>query len=84
MYKTTYRFFLLQDIEKVHTTELGLVRIKKNLGLGDIDVIKYIKELINKPDSKVIRKGKNLFVDIDNITITINMYNYCVITAHKK
>lgn len=84
MYKTTYRYFLLENIDQVHTTELGLVRIKKNLNLGDIDVIDYIKELIRKPDSKVIRKGKNLYVDIENKTITINMYNYCVITAHLK
>lgn len=30
---------LLQNLEKLHTTELGVVRIKQNLGLKTDDVI---------------------------------------------
>ena len=28
---------LIENIGRVHTTEMGVGRIKKNLGLGDID-----------------------------------------------
>ena len=28
------------------------------------------------------KKGKNYYAEIDNIRITINSNNYCVITAH--
>lgn len=84
MYITTHKSMLIRYIDEIHTTELGLERIKKNLSLGDIDIINYIKELIQNPNSKVIMKGKNLYVDIDDINITINSSNFCVITAHKK
>lgn len=30
---------LIENIEKVHTTEMGVDRIRKNLGLGNIDVV---------------------------------------------
>ncbi len=30
---------LIENIDKVHTTEMGVDRIRRNLGLGDIDVV---------------------------------------------
>jgi len=36
---------LLNNLDQLHTTELGVVRIKKNLGLADvIDAVQYCKE----------------------------------------
>ena len=32
---------LIENIEKVHTTKMGVDRIRKNLGLGDIDVVAW-------------------------------------------
>jgi hypothetical protein len=72
---------LLDNIDKIHTTKLGLERIKNNINLDDIE---YIKELILKKESRIIKKGKNYYVEIDNIIITINSYNYCIITAHRR
>lgn len=37
---------LLQNLEKLHTTELGIVRIKRNLGLETDDVISWCKNTI--------------------------------------
>ncbi len=37
---------LLENLEKLHTTELGVVRIKRNLGLETDDVVAWCKNTI--------------------------------------
>ena len=39
---------LLDNISKVHTTEMGIDRIKKNLKLNTNDVVEYIRKLIHQ------------------------------------
>lgn len=46
---------LLDNIDKVHTTEMGVDRIKKNLGLKDIDVVAYCKELVINKDCNIYK-----------------------------
>ncbi|MDO4963481.1 MAG: DUF3781 domain-containing protein [bacterium] len=72
---------LINNIDKVHTTTLGIERIKKNINISN-DVVEYIKNKILNKKSNIYIKGKNYYVEIDNIIITINSYNYCIITAH--
>lgn len=72
---------LLLNIDKIHTTELGIVRIKKNLNI-DCDVVKYCKDKVLDKNNKIYKQGKNWYIEIDNIKITINSYNYSIITAH--
>lgn len=74
---------LLSNINKIHTTELGVERIKRNLGLGTLDVIAWSKEKIRNA-SDIVRKGKNWYVFFDDIVITVNAYSYTLITAHKE
>lgn len=74
---------LLENIEKLHTTTLGIDRIKKNLKI-DCDVVKYCKEKIMNKNTIIYKKGKNIYCEIDNIRITINSYNFSIITAHIK
>lgn len=74
---------VLCNLDKIHTTVLGKKRIQKNLNIQD-DVISYLIKLIQIKESVVYQKGKNYYCSIDSILITINSYNYCVITAHKK
>ena len=70
------------DIEKLHTTPLGIERIKRNLKLKDCDnVVAFCKEQVVQAD-KIIRKGKNWYAYIDNIIITINTHSHTIITAH--
>ena len=46
-YKTTKMTSeLLENLEKLHTTELGVVRINRNLGLKTDDVIGWCKNTI--------------------------------------
>ena len=72
---------LISNVDKIHTTKLGIERIKKNIKV-DNDVISYIKKIILDKKCKIYKRGKNYYCEIDNVIITINSYNFCVITAH--
>lgn len=74
---------LLSNLDKIHTTKMGVDRIKRNLNLSDIDVVEYLKEKVMNKNSIIYKNGKNYYCEIDNIRITINSYSYTIITAHK-
>ena len=74
---------LLVNIDRIHTTEMGIDRIKKNLCLDNVDVVEYLKEKIIDKKSNIYKKGKNWYCEVDNIKITINSFSYTIITAHK-
>ena len=73
---------LLSNIDKVHTTEMGIDRIKRNLKLDTNDVVEYCKNKILNKDCNIYKKVKNWYCEIDHIKITINSYSYTIITAH--
>ena len=75
---------LVRNIEKVHTTELGAVRIKKNLSLDIDDVAEWCKSKIIGVNAIIERKGKNWYVTVDGSVITVNAYSFTIITAHKE
>lgn len=75
---------LTDNIDKVHTTEMGIDRIRKNLSLGDIDVVEWCRSKILDIDAVIIRQGKNWYVRIDGCVITVNASSYTIITAHKE
>lgn len=75
---------LIKKIDRLHTTELGKERIKRNLCINTDDVVKYCKQEICKSECKIIRKGKNYYATVNNIEITINANSYTIITAHIK
>lgn len=75
---------LLKNVDQLHTTKLGVVRIKRNLSLDTNDVIGWCKSKTSSADAVVIRKGKNWYVRVDGCIITINAYSYTVITAHRE
>ena len=74
---------IIENINKIHTTELGKIRIKKNLELETDDVVKWCKNNVKNADN-IIKKGKNWYVYKDDVIITINANSYTIITAHKK
>lgn len=74
---------LILNIDKLRTTEMGIDRIKRNLGI-DCDVVEFCKEKILAPNCKITKQGKNWYAEIDNIVITVNAHSYTIITAHKK
>jgi len=73
---------LLSNIDKVHTTEMGIDRIKNNLKLNTNDVVEFCKNKILDKNCNIYKQGKNWYCEIDNIKITINSYSYTIITAH--
>lgn len=75
---------LLKNLGKLHTTELGVERIKKNLSLDTDDVVDWCKTKINSVNAVITRNGKNWYVNIDNCIITVNAYSYTIITAHRE
>lgn len=74
---------LLSNLDKLHTTDLGAVRIKKNLSLDTDEVIEWCKLSIKQPDASVTRSGKNWYVRVNGCILTIHAHSYTVITAHK-
>lgn len=74
---------LLQNIEQIHTTEMGIARIKQNLSLETEDVVTWCKEKIQRADATIYRQGKNWYIEVEHCKITVNAYSYTIITAHK-
>ena len=73
---------LLKNINKIHTTPMGKIRIKENLKLNTNDIVEFCKNILLNKNSIIYKKGKNYYCTVDNIEITINSYNFCIITAH--
>lgn len=74
---------LISNIDKIHTTKMGIDRIKKNLKINIDNVVEYCIDKILDKNCEIYKQGKNWYCEIDNIRITINSYSYTIITAHK-
>lgn len=74
---------LVENIDKLHTTEMGVERIKKNLQIEVDDVVQWCKTQILDTDTVIEKIGKNWYATIDNCKITVNANSYTIITAHK-
>lgn len=73
---------LLENIEKLHTTEMGVERIKRNLSLEVNDVVEWCKIRILHENAIVQRRGKNWYIQTEGCEITVNAYSYTIITTH--
>lgn len=73
---------LLRNINKIHTTEMGIGWIKKNLKSYTSDVVEYCKNKVFNKKCDIYKQGKKWCCEIDNIKISINSYSYTIITAH--
>ena len=74
---------LLENIDRIHTTEMGVGRIQRNLEISE-DPVSYCILKLKKEDSKVAKEGKNYYIDVDDCIITVNSSSFTIITAHKK
>ena len=73
---------LLDHIDKIHTTEMGVGRIKRNLKIDTDDVVEYCKNKMLDKKCNIYKRGKNWYCEVENIKITINSDSYTIITAH--
>lgn len=74
---------LLEHMDKLHTTRMGVEKIKKNLGLDTQDAVEYCKNKISDKNCIIYKQGKNLYCEIERIIITIHAQSYTIITAHR-
>ncbi|MBR3660530.1 MAG: DUF3781 domain-containing protein [Bacilli bacterium] len=72
---------LIKKIDKIHTTSLGMKRIKTNLNI-EASGVDYCKNILLNEDSIVYKNGKNYYLKYNNILFTINSFSYTIITAH--
>lgn len=69
-------------LDRLHTTELGVERITRNLSLDTDNVVAWCRDKISLPHAVITRRGKNWYVDVEGYVITINAHSYTIITAH--
>ncbi len=75
---------IIKNKEKIHTTELGVKRVQNNLNLDTEDIVNYCIKIIENKNSVISKKGKNYYINYDNIEITLNSSSFTIITAHIK
>ena len=77
---------LLENLVKLHTTPMGVDRIRSNLELSDDvkDVVAWCRQKILDNHADISRQGKNWYVKIDGCIFTVNAFSYTIITAHKE
>jgi ribosomal protein S18 acetylase RimI-like enzyme len=69
------------DAIRLHTTELGEKRIRRNINLHDgEDVVQWCKEAVRQADL-IIGQGKNRYVYRKGVVVTINAQSNTIITA---
>jgi len=73
---------LIENIDKIHTTEMGIGRIQKNLGITE-EPVSYLISKLKQENSVVTKEGKNYYVEVDDCRITINSSSFTIITSHK-
>lgn len=73
---------LYENIDKIHTTPMGEERIRRNIDVDDY-VLEFCIEKIKDTDSTAYKKGKNYYIETDDMRFTINSNSFTIITAHK-
>lgn len=73
---------LPENLDRLRTTELGAVRVRRNLSLDTDDVVGWCKAKIKSDDAVITRSGKNWYVTVGGCVITVNAHSYTIITAH--
>jgi hypothetical protein len=75
---------LLKNLDRLHTTELGVVRIKRNLAVDTDDVVSLCAAKISSSQAVIERTGKNWYVSVDDAVIVVNAHSFTIITVHRK
>lgn len=74
---------LIENIDRLHTTDLGAERIRRNLGMTEEPVEWCRSKILNK-NAVIGRQGKNWYVSVDGCVITVNAGSYTIITAQRE
>ena len=74
---------LIENIIRLHATEMGAERIRRNLGLTE-DPVEWCRSKIMAKNAIIDLRGKNWYVSVDGCVITVNTGSYTIITAHRE
>ncbi|MDE6501563.1 MAG: DUF3781 domain-containing protein [Ruminococcus sp.] len=74
---------LIENIGKLHTTEMGEERIKRNLQIETDNIVEWCIDKILDKNAETERIGKNWYISVKGCRITVNANSYTIITAHK-
>ncbi len=72
---------LIANAQRLHTTERGAERIRRNLRIETSDVVAWCRARIIDRAAKIERRGKNWYADCGGCRITVNAGSYTIITA---
>ena len=73
---------MLRRIDELHTTPMGIDRIKRNLSIA-ADPVQWCKVAILSPEAEITRQGKNYYIKAKGAVITVNAHSFTIITAHR-
>lgn len=73
---------LRENIGRLHTTEMGAERIKRNIHLEASDAIRLCQTAVLTGNTQVERTGKNWYITVNSFKLTVNAHSCTVITAH--
>lgn len=73
---------LYLQLNRIHTTEQGEARIRRNLALTAEDVVAWCRDAVVHA-REIERRGKNWYVYVDQAVLTINAHSFTIITAHR-
>ncbi len=73
---------LVGNAHRLHTTERGAERIRRNLRIETPDVVAWCRARILDRAARIERCGKNWYVVSGGCRITVNAGSYTIITAH--
>ena len=74
---------LIRNIDKLHTTALGAVRIRRNCSIADGDVVAWCRARLLAEGARLEKRGKNWYAAAEGVEITIHARSYTIITAHR-
>lgn len=63
---------LIRNICKLHTTQMGVERIRRNLVLPDENVVEWCRARILDQGAVFHQQGKNWYIKVDGYVITVN------------
>lgn len=75
---------LISNINRLHTTEMGAIRVHRNMAVDIDGITDFVRKCVFAPGSDIVRRGKNWYVYLPDCVVTINASSFTIITAHRR
>lgn len=75
----------MNNLDRLHVTPSSEKRIRRNMSLeDDVDVVLWCRDKIASGNTKLLKKGRNMYVYTDEYIFTIGYESYTIITVHEQ